>query len=343
MSAAPQKPKYKVFDEDAPDIFTAAAAPEKKLSFLDTVAAQAPTVPTISASAPAAPAPAAPPTPSNILDQMCEVVRTFAAQNSVKLYILTPCYAALCHVDYMTCLIQTLDFLRKCNIEVQVEFCKNDSLVPRARNNLIARAMNDPRMTHVLFIDSDIVWTPDSVVKLLLSEKDIVGGIYPLKHYYWNKLTVGGGAAALIEKKNASQLRAYISDEQMIEYNMVRYNVNYMDNVLNIENNITEVRHLATGFMCIRRKVIENLMKAYPSTKYIDDVSFLKGSENDWAFAIFDTAVEVINGTRHYLSEDWLWCERARAIGYKTFCDVSINLGHNGNCTFAGSFVSSLI
>lgn len=339
--SAPTAPKYKVFDEPEPDIFAASAAPpQKKLSFLDTVAAQAPAVPTI--GTPAA-APAAPPTAANILDQMCDVVRAFVAQNRVKLYILTPCYAALCHVDYMTCLIQTLDFLRKCNVEVQVEFCKNDSLVPRARNNLIAKAMNDPKMTHVLFIDSDIVWTPDAVVKLLLCEKDIVGGIYPLKHYYWNKLTTGGGAQALIDKKNASQLRAYISDEQMIEYNMVRYNVNYMDNVLNIENNITEVRHLATGFMCIRRAVIENMMKAYPSTKYIDDVSFLKGSENDWAFALFDTTVEVINGTRHYLSEDWLWCERARAIGYKTFCDVSINLGHNGTCTYNGSFVSSLI
>ena len=75
-------------------------------------------------------------------------------------------------------LMRTMEFFRKLGIVLKVEFCKNDSLVSRARNNLIARAMSDKTATHFMFIDNDITWEPNDILKLLLSEKELVGGIY---------------------------------------------------------------------------------------------------------------------------------------------------------------------
>ena len=41
-----------------------------------------------------------------------------------------------------------------------------------------------------------------------------------------------------------------------------------------IKKNITQVKHLPTGFMLIKKQVISDMCKAFPSTKYTDDVHF---------------------------------------------------------------------
>ena len=56
--------------------------------------------------------------------------------SDICLYILTPCYGGLCYTPYVGSLMETTDALKSYDIEVHVEFCNCDSLVPRARNNL---------------------------------------------------------------------------------------------------------------------------------------------------------------------------------------------------------------
>jgi len=108
---------------------------------------------------------------------------------------------------------------------------------------------------------------------------------------------------------------------------------------LEVEENLTKVRHLATGFMLIERSVIEKMSLAFPSTKYTDDVGFLTGSENNYAYALFDCGVE----DGHYFSEDWLFCSRWSKMGGSIWVDVTIDLTHTGIQDFAGSFISSLV
>lgn len=117
-----------------------------------------------------------------------EQIKNYFDKNKVKLYILTPCFGSMCYVNYVSCLMTTIELFRKLNIHLKIEFCKNDSLVSRARNNLIARAMSDKDATHFMFIDNDIAWDPFDIIKLLISDKDLIGGIYPLKYYDWEKL-----------------------------------------------------------------------------------------------------------------------------------------------------------
>jgi hypothetical protein len=273
-------------------------------------------------------------------------IRDFIINKNPCVYILTPCYGGMCHVDYLHCLLATMERFRTFGIDLKVEFCKNDSLVSRARNNLVAKAMNNPKTTHIMFIDSDISWDPNNIINLLLSDKQLVGGIYPLKYYDWKDLIKDKNnpynsnvIQSWITRKNQSQFRDAISDEALVQHKLLRYNVNYINNTLNIEKNLAEVRHLATGFMMFKRDVIEKMSRAFPSTKYVDDVQFLSGTENDFAFALFDCGVV----DDHYMSEDWMFCERWRQMGGKIFIDVSIPLSHSGTETFRGCYLSSLI
>lgn len=275
-----------------------------------------------------------------------EKVIEYVNKNKPKLYILTPCYGSLCYVNYISCLISTIELFRSVNFPLKVEFCRNDSLVSRARNNLIAKALSDHEMTHVLFIDSDITWNPVDILKLVISDKHLIGGVYPLKHYNWGKLLKdpmnpynSNIIQSWINKKNGSNLKNMVSDENIIQHNLLSYNINYHNNILNIENNLARVRHIATGFMLIQRFTLEKMIQAFPSTKYVDDVHFLQEHENKYAYALFDCGVE----EGHYFSEDWLFCHRWTKMGGEIYIDVSINLTHTGIEDFQGCYISSVI
>ena len=273
-------------------------------------------------------------------------VKEYLSVNRVKLAILTPCYGSLCFVNYVQCLMATNEMCRNYGIPLMIEFCRNDSLVSRARNNLVAKAMNDPDVTHILFIDADITWSPLDVLKLIISDKSLVGGVYPLKAYFWDKLIHDeknpmnkNVVQSMIDRKNNSQFKDRISDKEMLQYNLLKYNINYIGTELEIQKNLAKVRHLATGFMMFKRKVIEQMSRAFPTTKYVDDCGFLMGSENDHAYALFDCGVE----DGHYYSEDWLFCHRWSKMGGSIWIDVSISLMHTGNEDFKGCYLASIL
>lgn len=276
-----------------------------------------------------------------------ETIESYLQANETPcLYILTPCYGGVCYTSYTRSIMNTVEKLKQYNIDVHVEFCNSDSLVSRARNNLIAKAMSNPKTTHIMFIDADITWNPDDIIKLLISNKDLCGGVYPLKKYNWDRLIESKSGekdtevlSKWIEKKDRSIFKNMISDKEYIQHQMLSYNLNYVENKVVIKDNMTEVRHIATGFMMMKRSVIHRMANGFPYTKYTDDIGFLNGDENEFAYALFDCGVE----NNHYLSEDWMFCERWRKLGGSIYVDVTINLIHTGTEQYNGCYLSSIM
>lgn len=271
-------------------------------------------------------------------------VEKYVLQYKPSLVILTPCYGSMCYTNYVTCLLNTINVCNACKIPVTFEFCRCDSLVPRARNNLLAKAMTkQPKATHFIFIDADITWDPHDVIKLIISHKLVCGGLYPLKSFHFDRLL---GDNQIVEKWKKQKIKQpflqNVSDTDIIQHNLLSYNFNIPNTgstTVEVVNNMTQVRHLATGFMMLRRETIECMQKAFPSTKYVDDVSFLEGDENNNAYALFDCGVE----DGHYFSEDWLFCQRWINMGGKVYANLTINLTHTGIQDFKGSVLTSFI
>jgi len=278
---------------------------------------------------------------SNTID-IYDSVKEYVSEHKPVLYILTPCYGSVCFVNFVHCLMQTKELFSHFNIQTNVLFCKSDSLVSRARNNLVAKAMTCEDMTHMMFIDNDITWDPFDILKLIIANKPISGGIYPLKSYNFNKIIPTENnpnpIQSIIDKKDKSLLKK-INNENAIQMNMLKYNVNYVSKIVNIENNLTKVKHIATGFMLIQRNAIEKMSIYYPETKYSDDVNFLTPDENIYAYALFDCGVV----DDHYLSEDWMFCNRWASHGGELWIDITINLTHTGIHDFKGCYMSSIL
>jgi hypothetical protein len=265
----------------------------------------------------------------------------YMKKNNPKLCILTPSYNSICSNNYTQSLLQTVNLFHSIQFSFEIMFTRNDSLVTRARNNLVAKAMSDSAMTHILFIDSDISWNPFDIIKLIISDKLLIGGIYPLKKYQWDAFTKykGNFAEHVIDKKNGTYLKDIMTDEDAVRCNLVRYNMNFLSNKLTIDNNLIKVRHIPTGFMMIKRETIYEMINHFPETKYTDDTESLLPAENQYAYALFDCKVV----EERYLSEDWYFCHRWSSLGNDIYADVSINLIHTGVEDFKGCLISNLI
>ena len=142
----------------------------------------------------------------------------------------------------------------KNNMIFSIETMANESLVTRARNNLVAKMMVNPKTTHLMFVDADVGFDAESIYKLIAHDKDVVGGIYPKKtfepDYVFNPTT------------DAKR-----------------------------DGNLIEVEDIGTGFLLIKRSVFETMMNKFPKLKYKNGLNIDNESE-PFMYALFDTWID---------------------------------------------------
>src|SRR6202044_2042019 len=90
------------------------------------------------------------------------------------------------------------------DFNIKMLFKDGDALIPRARASLVAQFLDDPSATHLLFIDADIGFEPEQVLRLLECGAEMCAAVYPIKRIDWDKVKTiiesrrpNPGAAAL--------------------------------------------------------------------------------------------------------------------------------------------------
>lgn len=244
----------------------------------------------------------------------------------------TPAYGGLVNIRYMTSVMNTIFMLSCIGIKSMFFFTDYESLVQRGRNTLTAKALGDDDVTHVFFIDADIDFQPESLLNLLEHDVDIVGGIYPKKSWLFDKVQNLGQFIELYKQDHNKG----IDPTKFLKHCLLDYNFNGV--VSSIQNNLSQVDNIATGFMLIKRKVFLTMMEKIPNIKYRDDIGGTNEKESKYLHSFFDCGI--VDG--RYLSEDFYFCKRWRDLGGKIYCDVSIPLNHIGNCMFEGRLSSVL-
>ena len=221
-----------------------------------------------------------------------------------NLFIATPCYGGQLHAAYVNSLISTIKQVNGWGLQCEHHFIA-DSLVNRVRNVLVARFMAS-RCTHFLFIDGDIEWEPEAVMRLLAASEvediEICCGIYPKKVLPPSfPVNFSPSASSLI---NQHPRTGFI-----------------------------EIKDAPTGFLMVRRTAFERMMAAYPERKCFmreDAVGIEKGYE----YALFDCFIDE-DGC--YLSEDYGFSRLWQRIGGQVWMDPQIHLAHFGQYKFEGN------
>jgi len=169
-----------------------------------------------------------------------------------KIHFMTPCYGGqiteVCFSSYLQWTILALQN----NLDFQIDTLSNESNVNRARNSCAAKFLTGDA-THLMFVDADIQFRAEDIVKLVTHNKDIVGGIYPQK---------------------------------TLPPKMV---VNTLDNGKR-EGDLVEVGTMGTGFMMIKRVVFEAMIDQ-GAHKYTDAIG-LSNEENNNQYDFFNCTID---------------------------------------------------
>jgi len=93
----------------------------------------------------------------------------------MKVLVATPAQEGKLDVWYTTSLVNTVRVAQANNVFIHPVFMSYDALVQRARNDLIALAI-EGEYDALIFIDSDMEWNPLWIMELLARPEDVVGG-----------------------------------------------------------------------------------------------------------------------------------------------------------------------
>ena len=164
--------------------------------------------------------------------------------------------------------------------------------INRARSIQVSKWFRETDEDVFLMVDDDIVFEPedaDAIVEKCRAGHDVIAAAYPT-----------GDASHLAIRP--------LGDEMLLRFGP---DVEPM-----------EMRHVATGFFAVHRRVIAAMVEVLPECN----------TNTSWRFwPLFGFAVEndPQAGGFNNLSEDYYFCNRARALGFKVYTDMSIGIGHD--------------
>jgi len=209
-----------------------------------------------------------------------------------------PMYGGQCNEATFIAMIKFGIIAGKLGLNYSIDTMVNESLIPRGRNNLVAKMLHNQAATHLMFIDVDLGFEPEAILRLLLANQDVVGGVYPMKRI------------------------------------PTRYVINTVPEPVTF-GDMVEVSTLGTGFMLVKREVLEKMIVAHPELKYRDNIG-IGAQYEPLMYGLFDT---MIDKDDNYLSEDWTFCYLWRMMGGKIFADTGIKLDHTGYHKYEGDLV----
>lgn len=164
---------------------------------------------------------------------------------------------------------------------VEFYWVNGESLITRARNDCVAHFLRGS-WSDLFFVDSDIGFKRKDFDRIVASKYDVVAGAYAKK----------GDDAGMVPDRTA---------------------IGAPD-----EDGFAIAREVPTGFMRIKRKVLEE-MRA-------------KGTR-PWQF--FDV---MATKEDDYLSEDYAFCRRWQALGGIVHLDTKASLTHQGNKLYRSKY-----
>ena len=215
-----------------------------------------------------------------------------------KIYIAMACYDSV-KINTMLSITRLVKEFTKAGLEWQIETVKSP-YVSKARNALTALFLRS-KYDYLLFIDADVEFNPEAVIRMLVTKKDIILTPYRVKFPQ--------------------------------DVNLAKYSVSFPDdkNVSILPGDLVEISEGPAGLMLIHRKVFEFLMDSCPRLKIKHP--FQKESD-PYLYNFWDTTFDMDNGL--WRGEDISFCRLARDYGFKIYANTKSRTTHHGTYGWSG-------
>jgi hypothetical protein len=190
--------------------------------------------------------------------------------------------------------------------------------------------MENKEATHLFFIDADIEFNPEDLLRMVAYDKPITVGAYPKKAINWDSII---NASRRDETETADSIEGH-SSNYVVNFDWLTNEKGERTPQVQIVDNLVKLKDAGTGFMCIKKEVIQKLFDAHPEMKYVNDINVDMKFE-PYMYSLFDTMIDP--ETRRYLSEDYTFCRLWQNLGGEVWLDPRTALNHVGHYTFRGN------
>lgn len=217
---------------------------------------------------------------------------------SPHVFLATP--ATSLHANYLFAMVKSVCALEKAGIAADYCLHTENCHVDDARNAIVREFLKTD-CDALVFIDADVGWDPSDLVKLCRHDRDIVGGVYPLKN--WSR-----EEDYPIRMKPGAEIWADA-------------------------DGLVECEGLPTGFLKISRRAIETMVEKFGDRKF-----WGRNESRDEPphIILFERVYE--DHTRY--SGDYAFCRKWQSIGGKLYVDPSFSFSHAGQFEWTGTLGS---
>lgn len=215
--------------------------------------------------------------------------------------IATPCYGNMMVSQYVRSLAMTTARFQQLGIHFDLMFLSNEAIIGKGRNTLANAFLSTPA-THLWFVDADMGWDSEAILRILGAMK--LGGFEV--------------AAAAGPRKATPTSFCVNFPHEMQRDGMTGY---------------LEAMSVGTGFMVIARSAIEKMAAAHGNNYFRDPVS------GRIIHNLFECETDKLN---QFWSEDYTFCNKWRKLGGKIHIDFSVKLEHVGHQVWNGALQEQL-
>jgi len=223
-------------------------------------------------------------------------------ENKPSVMIAMPCYDSV-KVSTMISVIKLVQQLAKSGVAVGIQ-TMNSPLIHQARNYLTSVFLSSD-YTHLLFIDSDVEFEPEAVLRMLVAKKDVVCTPYRVKSKDINKKIY------TVEIKKETRMEA---------------------------GELIEVTGGPTGLMLIDREVFKKIIEKFPELKIKNPVFPQPGPDHKYYYNFFDFKFE----DGYSVGEDVSFCQLVQKAGLKLYANTASFTKHHGSYAWGGRFKDAL-
>lgn len=212
-----------------------------------------------------------------------------------RVMLATPTYSGKLGVDFVHSVLDSIPVLRDKQIGVELYFLSQNCHVDDARNHILRDFMLST-CDELVFIDADVSWHKEDLLKLICYDRDVVAGVYPKRSYHDTEFPVMAEAGV--------DLRAD-------------------------DDGLVEVIGAPTGFMKIKRHVLETMFEVNKKRRFHGQRA--KSDDEKYTLVFERTLLQ-----ERRWSGDLNFCRQWRSLGGKVFVDPEMSLSHSGEVTFEG-------
>lgn len=246
------------------------------------------------------------------------------------IFVATPAYGGMCYLPYVNGLLELQRACLAAGIEFGYFYVSGTALLHEQRNVAVERFLRSD-LSHMMFIDADIGFRADDVIRMFEQQHEVMIGLYPSKTIDWTAVV---DAARSDPSASVDKIALFSAN-----YNRTAYAMENSEVAIKPDS-VFEIHSGGTGLMMIARPVFRKMEAAYPHTKVQFPISYQNLVPD--ATSMYEHFEFLREPDGRSLSEDISFCKKWRACGGKLYACTWFKTVHAGLHLYDGNLPALL-